>query len=180
MSKIQPQLPEPVLLNKSDMAKSLQISTQAFDKWGVAPTERRGREALFSVADVVANRIANERKKQSSEPLDGDGPNLDFERYRLLKAQADAQELKNERSKQLVVPTEFASFALSGIAAQISSVLDQLPLTLKRKFPELEQHMIDAVKGEIIKAQNVCAWLSENIESMLDDFIAESDQAAEG
>lgn len=37
------------LLNKSDMASSIGISVQAFDKWGVPPVERRGREVFYDV-----------------------------------------------------------------------------------------------------------------------------------
>lgn len=37
------------LLNKSDMASSIGISVQAFDKWGVPPVERRGREVFMTL-----------------------------------------------------------------------------------------------------------------------------------
>jgi hypothetical protein len=36
---------QPGWLNKSRMAASLGISVQAFDKWGVQPVERIGRES---------------------------------------------------------------------------------------------------------------------------------------
>lgn len=38
-----------LLLNKSDMASSIGISVQAFDKWGVPPVERRGREVFMTL-----------------------------------------------------------------------------------------------------------------------------------
>lgn len=40
-------------LNKSEMAASLGISVQAFDKWGVQPVERIGREAFYTAQSVV-------------------------------------------------------------------------------------------------------------------------------
>lgn len=48
----------PHLLKKKDMAESLGISVQAFDKWGVAPVLREGRSAYFSVKDVVDNMLS--------------------------------------------------------------------------------------------------------------------------
>lgn len=73
-----------VLLNKSDMASSLGISVQAFDKWGVQPVEKRGREVFFDVRSVVDNRIEHQsRKLQPSPGEDDDGVNIDYERWRL-------------------------------------------------------------------------------------------------
>lgn len=165
---------QPTVLNKTDMCKSLNISTQAFDKWDVTVHSRVGRETFYTVADVLANRLAHERKKAAPEP-DDEGSATDAElmaeRIRLTRAQAEAQELKNERAKRLVVPCEFITFVLSKIAVQISSILDQIPLTIKRKFPELEQHQIDAVKGEIIKAMNVAATVDQKLPEWLDDYI---------
>ena len=56
-----------VLLNKSDMAASLGISVQAFDKWGVVPTKKEGREVLFDVKSVLENRLAHQQRKQQPE-----------------------------------------------------------------------------------------------------------------
>ncbi|EJM8677149.1 DNA-packaging protein, partial [Escherichia coli] len=49
------------LLNKSDMASSIGISVQAFDKWGVPPVERRGREVFYDVKTVL--EIDRERRQ---------------------------------------------------------------------------------------------------------------------
>lgn len=164
----------PTVLNKTDMCKSLNISTQAFDKWEVTVHSRVGRETFYTVADVVANRIANERKKAVPDPDDDDASTdaeLMAERIRLTRAQAEAQELKNERTKRLVVPCDFITFVLSKISVQIASILDSIPLTIKRRFPELEQYQIDAIKGEIIKAMNVAATVDQKLPEWLDDYI---------
>lgn len=52
-------------VNKKTMAASLGISVQAFGKWGVLPVARVGRESFFTVEDVVAYCIAQDRKKRS-------------------------------------------------------------------------------------------------------------------
>lgn len=56
-----------VLLNKKDMATSLGISVQAFDKWGVIPTEKRGREVFYDVRSVLENRLAHQVRKQQPD-----------------------------------------------------------------------------------------------------------------
>jgi|GEM_PF-6223252 len=56
--------PDPAWLNKSNMASSLGISVQAFDKWKVDPVARIGREVFFDVRTVVINRLENAEKAQ--------------------------------------------------------------------------------------------------------------------
>ncbi len=54
--------PNPEWLNKSNMALSLGISVQAFDKWNVDPVAKIGREVFFDVRSVVANRLEHAEK----------------------------------------------------------------------------------------------------------------------
>ncbi|MBO2550990.1 terminase small subunit [Shewanella algae] len=177
MARIKPQEDAAVLLNKTDLCKSLGISTTAFDKWGVPVTKKHGRQSLYSVADVVANRVGHaERKAVAINPDDDpDKPNIDYERYRLTKAQADGQELKNEKERKEVVETAFATFVLGRTAAQMASILDQIPLRIKRKFPDLPPARIDAIKAEIIKAQNIAAEVGGQLEDWLNEYLASAD-----
>jgi phage terminase Nu1 subunit (DNA packaging protein) len=177
MARITPQKIEPVLLNKSDLCKSLNISTTAFDKWNVPAHSKVGRECLYTMSDVVGNRVANERKKHVSKPLDDedDKPNIDFERYRLTKAQADGQELKNEKDCKEVVEVGFCTFLLGRIAAQVAPVLDQIHIRVKRKFPDIPERTIDAIKAEVIKSQNTVSNLADGIEDLLDEYIGSAD-----
>ncbi|MGI2108460.1 terminase small subunit [Shewanella frigidimarina] len=177
MARIPTPEAEPVLLNKTDLCKSLGISTQAFDKWDVPTTSKKGRECLYTMADVVGNRVANERKKHLSNPApeDNDKPNIDYERWRLTKGQADGQELKNEKDRKEVVEVAFCSFLLSRIAAQISPVLDQIHIRVKRKFPDMPERTIDAIRAEVIKSQNTAAELANGIEDLLDEYISSTD-----
>ncbi len=177
MARIPTPEAEPVLLNKTDLCKSLGISTQAFDKWDVPIHSKKGRECLYTMADVVGNRVANERKKHLGKPDEdeSDKPNIDFERYRLTKAQADGQELKNEKDRKEVVEVAFCSFVLSRIAAQISPVLDQIHIRVKRKFPDMPERTIDAIRAEVIKSQNTAAQLASGIEDLLDEYISSTD-----
>ncbi|MCH1926877.1 terminase small subunit [Shewanella sp. C32] len=171
MPAIKPQEHEPVLLNKTDLCRSLNISTQAFDKWGVPHAKKVGRQVFYSVADVVANRVGNERSKAAlPEDEDPNKPNLEWERYRLTKAQADGQELKNEKDRKEVVEVAFCTYVLNKIAVQIGPILDQAPLNVKRHHPEIEEQQLETMRAEIIKAQNIASKLGDAIEGMLDDY----------
>lgn len=106
------------LLNKSDMASSIGISVQAFDKWGVPPVERRGREVFYDVKTVL--EIDRERRQQNQKSSGGEN---DLEE-RLLKArvnlteeQAISQRLKNQVAEHKVIDTAFSIFALSRLWA---------------------------------------------------------------
>ncbi|MDU3156973.1 DNA-packaging protein [Hafnia alvei] len=162
-----------VCLNKRDMAASLGISVQAFDKWGVTPTERRGREVLYDVRTVLENRLEHQSQKQ---PAAEDDPavNIDFERWRLTKAQADAQELKNAKDMAEVVETAFCVFVLSRVAAEIAGILDGIPLSMQRRFPELENRHIEFLKRDVVKAMNKAAATGELVPELLNEYIKQT------
>ena len=158
------------------MAASLGISVQAFDKWGVKPVARIGRAVFYDCRSVVDNRLINqEAKQQPDDPEEIDPNKLEYQRYRLTKEQADAQELKNQKERGEVVETAFAMFVLSRTAAQIGSILDSVPLNYRRKFPELETRHIEHLKREIVKAQNIASALDGMLPELLDEYISGSD-----
>ena len=97
------------------------------------------------------------------------------ERLRLTAAQAEGQELKNEITKRKSVPVEFATFVLSRIAAEIASGLDTLPLTLKRRHPDLEVRHIESVQRELAKVRNRSATLDERLPELMDEYLDASD-----
>ncbi|HHG3093082.1 TPA: terminase small subunit [Vibrio parahaemolyticus] len=168
---------EPHWLNKSTMAESLGISVQAFDRWGVKPVARVGRSVYFTVADVLHNRRENEIEKQQlkqPDPTEMSDGCLDYEKYRLTKAQADGQELKNEIARQEVVPVGFATFALAKIAAEVSGIIDSLPLNIYRKHPELTTIQQENIKRELAKAMNTMSRVGDSIDEVLDEYIRES------
>ncbi|HGT8169658.1 TPA: terminase small subunit, partial [Escherichia coli] len=71
--------------------------------------------------------------------------------------------LKNARDSAEVVETAFCTFVLSRIAGEIASILDGIPLSVQRRFPELENRHVDFLKRDIIKAMNKAAALDELI-----------------
>ena len=100
---------------------------------------------------------------------------IDYERYRLTRSQADAQELKNAKSSAEVVETAFCTVVLSRVAGEIASILDGIPLSVQRRFPELENRHIDFLKKDVIKAMNKAAALDEIIPGLLSEYIEQSD-----
>lgn len=166
-------------LNKSDMAASLGISVQAFDKWGIAPVERIGREAFYDCRTVLDHKLSQAETKRRATSDDDLDPlveaKLQQERLRLTAAQADGHELKNEISRRKSVPVEFATFALSRISAEIASGLDTLPLTLKRRHPDLDARHIDSIQREISKVRNRAATLDGRLPEYLDEYIDSTD-----
>jgi len=115
-------------------------------------------------------------------PADEDGDDkdtakrLEQERLRLTAAQAEGQELKNDITKRKSVPTEFATFVLSRLAAEIGSLLDTLPLTLKRRHPDLEVRHIESVQRELAKARNRAATLDDRLPGLLNEYLDTADQ----
>lgn len=164
-------------LNKSEMSASLGISPQAFDKWGVQATARIGREAFYTAQSVLENRLKHAAHKQQlgGDDIPGIDPLADHkltqERLRLTSAQADSQEQKNEVSRKRLVPVDFATFALSRVAAQIGSMLDTVPLKLRRKHPDLDVRHVESLQREIAHARNTAAEAGDLIPGLLDEYL---------
>lgn len=161
------------LLNKKNMAKSCKVGVTAFDKWGIEPVQRVGREALYDVASVVSNRVENELSKIMDNGGDIDDVELLKARIRLTNAQADSQELKNARETGEVIDTAFATYALAKLAAEISSIMDSLPLTISRKFPDMETRYSDAIKVEVNRAVSRASEVADLIPEIAERYIEE-------
>lgn len=114
-------------------------------------------------------------KPETPDEPEGIDPLLELklqqERLRLTAAQAEGQELKNDITKRKSVPTEFAIFVLSRLAAEIGSILDTLPLTLKRRHPDLEVRHIESVQRELAKARNRAATLDDRLPGLLNEYL---------
>jgi terminase small subunit / prophage DNA-packing protein len=168
----------PGWLNKKDMAASLRISVQAFDKWGVEPVARIGRSVYFDARSVVEHKAREIEAKHQPTATEGEeerDPHIEYkievERRRLLAAQSEGQEQKNAEKGKRLVDVAFATFALSRMAAEIATVLDTLPLTMKRKHPDLETRHLDTLMRELSKARNQAAGLDNRLPGFLDEFI---------
>ncbi len=168
-------------MNKSEMAKSLGISPQAFDKWDVAPIQRAGREAFYRVQDVVQNRLEHAARKQ--QPAGDDSEEIDSkieykllqERLRLTSAQAYAMEQKNQVNDKVLVPAPFATYALEKIAAQIGSKLETVGKTVSRRHPEIDPRILESLEREIALARNIASQFGDFLPGYLDEYLSTLD-----
>lgn len=163
-------------LNKSQMASSLGISVQAFDKWGVQPVAKLGREAFYEVRDVVANRLTNFEERNNPAPgseLDPDS--IDYQRFRLTREQADNMELKNEQARAKLIPIDLLTVILSRIAGEWSGQADTLVPNIVRKFPGLDSAIIESIKLAVVRMQNSVARLDEVADEVVADHAASVD-----
>ena len=145
---------EPHWLNKSETAKSLGISVQAFDKWGVQPVAKIGRENFYTMRSVLDNRLENHNEKHAG---DADPDDYEAQRTRLTKEQADQLEMKNAVTRREQAPVQLLQLALDEMAQRITAILGAIPSKVKKRVPSLTSGEMTNITREIIKAQNAAS-----------------------
>jgi phage terminase Nu1 subunit (DNA packaging protein) len=155
-------------LTQQNMAKSLGVTVSAFARWEVEPVTRIGKHVYYDVRSVLDNRL--EKADQA-----GSNGDIEAERLRLTRAQAEGQEIKNELAKGKTAPMEIITLSLSTVAGAASGILDSLPLDIKRKFPELDTQMIEAIRRQCVKAQNEISRLDEVVVDKLRNYLERLD-----
>lgn len=180
-------------VNKKQLSLIFDVNIRTIQNWQdqgmpVASGGGKGNEVLYNTAAVIGwhsdrdAAIENEKLRKEVDELRRAGESdlqpgsIDYERYRLTRAQADAQELKNARDKSLVMDTALFTFILQRIAGGISSRLDSTPMTLQRKYPHIHPEHIDAVKTEIALASNQAAAIHEELPRWIDEYNRIGDQ----
>ncbi|EII4856519.1 TPA: terminase small subunit, partial [Escherichia coli] len=120
-------------VNKKKLAEIFDVDVRTISTWQnqglpLISGGGKGNEAIFDTGKAIewfAQReadIENEKLRKEVDDMrvaaesDLQPGTIDYERYRLTKAQADAQELKNERDRGDVIDTEFCMYALSKLA----------------------------------------------------------------
>ncbi|MDO9406260.1 MAG: terminase small subunit [Polaromonas sp.] len=167
------------------MADSLGITTQAFDKWGVTPVAKIGRESFYDVRSVLDNRLNHKGEKH--QPLDNNGDPIDplieykqlQQKLRLTTEQADAQEMRNRVKAKKLVPVDFCLFALGKLSAMLGSTLDTVHVKVKRKCPDIEVRHLEAVQREVAVARNDAVDLADKLPELLDEFVESLDEGAD-
>ncbi|MCS2168052.1 terminase small subunit [Scandinavium manionii] len=175
-------------LNKKKLADMFGVDVRTITTWQsqglpVISGGGKGVETLFDSVNAIRwytdrdTAIENEKLRRELEELrSANEENLqpgtiEYERYRLTKAQADAVEMENARKEALLVDTEFCTFVLGKVVGQIASILDTIPAGYQRKFPGTSTKHIDHLKGEIIRARNKAANTGEKVPQFLDEYI---------
>lgn len=112
---------ERLLLPKNLCAKAFGVSVQAFDRWEVEPAEKRGREQLYYLPDVIEFRLNRDTKGT----LD-----LQAERARLACAQANKTEIEVNILKGRVYRAEKVERAWTEMIANCRARLVVIPTRL--------------------------------------------------
>lgn len=160
--------PKPHWMSQQNMAKSLGVTVSAFARWEVEPVARIGKHVYYDVRSVLDNRL--EKADQS-----GTNSDIEAERLRLTRAQAEGQEIKNELAKGKTAPVEIISLVLSKVAGEATGILDSLPLDIRRRHPELQTAVIESIKRQVVKSQNAIARTGDTLEHALEDYMEELD-----
>ncbi|HFF1639695.1 TPA: terminase small subunit [Escherichia coli] len=178
-------------VNKKRLAEIFGVDPRTIERWQMQGLPHvsgggKGMEVTFDSAQVIEwyvqreKEIENEKLRSELDNLRAVGESdlqpgtTEYERYRLTKAQADGQELKNARETGEVIDTGFCMYALSKLAQQISTIMNSLPLTMQRQFPAMTPAMIDGLRRETARACNACAKTADNLPRILGDYLMET------
>ena len=133
-------------------AKLLGISVQAFAKWGLKPARSKGREALYHWPDVHAEFIR--RRYDRAGAPQGGLLDLDQERARHAKEQADKLALENAGSRGELIFTEHMAEvmgrALGAFRARLLSAATKLAPRVNPGNPNLARELIDREHNDVL------------------------------
>lgn len=158
------------LVSKKELSKILGKSERTITEWRklgmpVESESGRGKANVYDTSQIIEWLIAQKLEQLDEEPKDPESierkVSYEIERTRLIKAQADAQEMKNKIANQ-----ELAHYGLMAhLAAQsvneVISFHDALPLTLTRKLG-LTPKQTEIVKIEVAKVANTAAYFAND------------------
>lgn len=163
-----------------DCAAAASISVRNFKEWNLVPAGKIGRANYYLLSDVIGVRERHSYEKgqrdgrnESSESPD-EGSAKD-NRNRLVAAQADAQEMKNEITRHESAPFAFMTFVMAKAGNVIAGVMDSMPVECMRQLnltvPEVEKvKAIVSVSADSIASLGNDEWM----ETALDEFIEET------
>lgn len=168
------------MASQIEVADHIDLSTRQvrnLEKLGIIPSPKgNGGYCLDACRKAYINYLRNMSKHSSRPETDPELIDIEKERARLVKAQADAQELKNEILEGRSIPTDVGREVISKILSQVGGILNALPLNIKRKHPQLEKRVIDSIQAEIVKHSNEAAKLDEYIDQAINDAIEQSEE----
>lgn len=167
-------------VNQKKLAAIFGVSERTIRNW-----EKEGMPAPGNEYDTAAvirwyvdrdNELVNGKLMKEVADLRAAGETdlvpgtIDYERYRLTRAQADAQELKNLLVDSTLIESEACAFVLAKIAGNISTVLSSFPLSLQRQFPELTPKHIDYMKTLLAEGSNACVDFVDSLPDLLNEY----------
>ena len=173
-------------LTKQQVAYMAGVDERTITRWQrrsedplpVRHAGRRGHPNAYDALDVQRWLTRQELAKLTVGE-DGELIDYDRERARLTREQADNTALKNAQLRKELAPVGVMEWALGKIGAQISAILETIPLKVKRRVPRLAAAEVEIIKREVVKAQNMAARVTVDLDECLTD-VAKDSGAQEG
>ena len=148
---------------------------------GVLPSNGKPGQLDLDECRIAYIRHLRSFANGTNQPSPNEDPpeegSLDYERYRLTKAQADNMELKNEIARGKTAPVEILQTVLAKVAGEAAGEIDSIPLNVKRKHPQLDGQVIEDIKRHCVKAQNAVSRVDDALDDVLNDYLANLDSA---
>jgi phage terminase Nu1 subunit (DNA packaging protein) len=133
---------------------------QQLAKDGVIPKASRNRYPLLGTVQGYVRYLQARSFSREAEEV-GD---LQTERTRLAKANADKTEMEVLQMRRDLASITLIEWTLNKVAIQIGTILDATPLNIKRRIPSLTNAHMDLLKREIVKAQNAAAAVTIDLD----------------
>jgi len=157
------------------MAEAIGISTNAFDKWGVEPVEKTGRQNLYSFKDVITNRVAHETAKLVGDKDQEDWLDPVQEKAKLDHEKRRGAKLQNDEKEGSLFPVVAAQFVFAKMGSEIASKFDGLPALIKKILPETKAAEMDRVKKVIAEARNTAVEVGSQLNEFIEEYNSEAD-----
>lgn len=107
------------------------------------------------------------------------GTPLAEQKLRLTTANAEKIEIQNQIAKGKIVPIELLTTILSEVSGQIAGSLDTIPAKIKRKHPQIDNQLIEAIKFQIVKAMNSISDIDDIVDRVIDEYISDNTEFTE-
>jgi phage terminase Nu1 subunit (DNA packaging protein) len=117
----------------------------------VQEAEKRGLAILFESADALPILY------RKGCDIDAGLLDLSQERAQLAKEQSRRLQRENDVEERKLIPLEELVDILQDVSRQAVSILDALPLNIKRRAPALRGKDINYIRSEIAKSRNIMA-----------------------
>ena len=142
---------EPWHLTASECARWIGIARNTFADRGYAPALQIGCKKYFDIREIFIESVR--AGIVSSGGDDGD-IDLNYQRARLVQAQAGLAEISLAAEEGRLCPVEEVETAIIATLTPVVAMLDSLPLTIKRDCPELSHTAVERIERTIATARN--------------------------
>jgi phage terminase Nu1 subunit (DNA packaging protein) len=151
------------LLNRAQVSAILDVEPRSLSRYASGDDPLKpikaaaGKPSLYDATEVGQWLIRRELRALQRAAGDEDPLDYNRERCRLVKAQADSQELKNAQRRREVADVQLLTWALAKTCGAVVATLDTLPSKLKRSMPSLTASEIEVARREIAYCCNQIA-----------------------